>query len=118
MSPVRTVTYVSGPDHGGETLSNGFGLLTDLSSCLVPRSKGKWERGLLVKRQLPFLVALTVLVCAFANACSARREQEATLKQELRMMRAAIDAYTLEKQRAPQSLQDLVNDHYLKEIPT
>ena len=71
-----------------------------------------------MKRQLPFLVALTVLVCAFANACSARREQEATLKQELRMMRAAIDAYTLEKQRAPQSLQDLVNDHYLKEIPT
>ena len=33
------------------------------------------------------------------------------------MMRNAIDEYTLE-QRAPQSLQDLVDGHYLKEIPT
>ena len=33
-------------------------------------------------------------------------------------MRMAIDNYTLEKQAAPQSLQALVNGHYLKEIPT
>jgi hypothetical protein len=34
------------------------------------------------------------------------------------MMRQAIDNDTLGKERAPQSLQDLVNEHYLKEIPT
>jgi general secretion pathway protein G len=34
------------------------------------------------------------------------------------MMRQAIDRYTLDKEQAPQSLQDLVNGHYLKEIPT
>ena len=34
------------------------------------------------------------------------------------MKRYAIDEYTLSKQQAPQSLQDLVNEHYLKEIPT
>ena len=34
------------------------------------------------------------------------------------MIRNAIDEYTLSKQQAPQSLQDLVNGHYLKEIPT
>jgi general secretion pathway protein G len=32
-------------------------------------------------------------------------------------MRQAIDNYTLDKQRAPQSLQDLLTEHYLKEIP-
>jgi general secretion pathway protein G len=32
-------------------------------------------------------------------------------------MRAALDNYTLEKKQAPQSLQDLVDRHYLKEIP-
>jgi general secretion pathway protein G len=32
-------------------------------------------------------------------------------------MRQAIDNYTVDKQQAPQSLQDLVNGHYLKEIP-
>jgi general secretion pathway protein G len=34
------------------------------------------------------------------------------------MMRQAIDKYTLDKEQAPQSLHDLVNRHYLKEIPT
>jgi hypothetical protein len=34
------------------------------------------------------------------------------------MMRDAIDAYTLGKEQAPQTLQDLVNGHYLNEIPT
>ena len=33
-------------------------------------------------------------------------------------MRFAIDNYTVDKQQAPQSLQDLVDTHYLKEIPT
>jgi len=33
-------------------------------------------------------------------------------------MRQAIDNYTLNKQQAPQSLQDLTNERYLKEIPT
>ena len=33
-------------------------------------------------------------------------------------MRDALDKYTLDKKQAPQSLQDLVNGHYLKEIPT
>lgn len=34
------------------------------------------------------------------------------------MMRGAIDGYTVDKEQAPQSLQDLVNEGYLKEIPT
>jgi general secretion pathway protein G len=33
-------------------------------------------------------------------------------------MRLAIDTYTLDKQQPPQSLEDLVKEHYLKEIPT
>lgn len=34
------------------------------------------------------------------------------------MMRNALDNYTLDKKQAPQSLKDLVNGHYLKEIPS
>jgi len=63
-------------------------------------------------------VSLTVLAFALASGCLARREREATLIQDLRVMRQAIDQYTLDKQQAAQSLQDLVNGHYLKEIPT
>jgi general secretion pathway protein G len=32
-------------------------------------------------------------------------------------MRAAIDSYTMDKQKAPQSLDDLKSEGYLKEIP-
>ncbi len=32
-------------------------------------------------------------------------------------MRSAIDNYTIDKQRAPQSLQDLVTAHYLGAVP-
>ncbi len=32
-------------------------------------------------------------------------------------MRQAIDNYTLDKQQAPQSLDDLVDAHYLREVP-
>jgi general secretion pathway protein G len=32
-------------------------------------------------------------------------------------MRDAIDSYTMDKQKAPQSLDDLITDGYLREIP-
>jgi general secretion pathway protein G len=43
--------------------------------------------------------------------------KEALLKQDLKVMRDAIDQYTLDKEKAPQSLQDLISSNYLKEIP-
>ena len=63
-------------------------------------------------------VSLTVMGCVLASGCSISRQREAVLEQDLQIMRETIDKYTLEKKQAPQSLQDLVNDHYLKEIPT
>jgi general secretion pathway protein G len=47
------------------------------------------------------------------------RAREATLKTDLRVMREAIDNYTLDIEAAPQSLEDLTNPQapYLREIP-
>ena len=45
------------------------------------------------------------------------RARESTLKHDLQVMREAIDDYTLDKQRPPQSLQDLVDAGYLRELP-
>jgi len=42
---------------------------------------------------------------------------ETTLRRDLRTMREAIDNYTLDRLRPPDSLQDLVNAGYLREIP-
>ncbi len=47
------------------------------------------------------------------------RSREAVLKNDLVEMRKAIDSYTLDRQAAPQSLQDLASPphQYLHEIP-
>jgi general secretion pathway protein G len=46
-----------------------------------------------------------------------RHAREAVLREDLRTMRSAIDAYTMDKQKAPQSLDDLITDGYLKSLP-
>ena len=45
------------------------------------------------------------------------RARESVLKQDLQTMRELIQQYTLDKQRAPTSLQDLAAAGYLREIP-
>lgn len=43
--------------------------------------------------------------------------REAALREDLRVIRGAIDSYTVDKQKAPQTLEDLVSAGYLKAIP-
>jgi general secretion pathway protein G len=43
--------------------------------------------------------------------------REAVLRQDLFTLRSVIDQYTLDKQKAPQALDDVVQAGYLKNIP-
>jgi general secretion pathway protein G len=43
--------------------------------------------------------------------------KEAVLREDLQVMRTAIGSYTVDKQKAPQSLDDLVTAGYLKAVP-
>ncbi len=45
------------------------------------------------------------------------RAREAVLKDNLYTMRSLITQFTLDKKRAPQSLEDLVSAGYVREIP-
>ena len=45
------------------------------------------------------------------------RAREAVLRDQLFTMRQLIDEYTMDKLQAPQSLDDLVTDGYLRELP-
>jgi general secretion pathway protein G len=45
------------------------------------------------------------------------RARESVLKQNLFALRSVISQYTLDKQKAPQSLEDLVTGGYFKQIP-
>jgi len=45
------------------------------------------------------------------------RSKESVLKNNLFTLRTVIDEYTYDKQKAPQTLQDLVSDGYLRQVP-
>jgi general secretion pathway protein G len=45
------------------------------------------------------------------------RTKESLLKNNLFTMRTVIDEYTFDKQKAPQTLQDLVREGYLRAVP-
>jgi general secretion pathway protein G len=46
-----------------------------------------------------------------------KKAREAVLREDLHTMRTAIDSYTYDKQKAPQTLDDLVQSGYLKALP-
>ena len=60
-------------------------------------------------------VLAVVAVPSFVGALKTARE--AVLKEDLHVLRSAIDSYTMDKQKAPQSLEDLIQEGYLKTIP-
>lgn len=60
-------------------------------------------------------ILATLAIPYFAQAI--KHAREAVLREDLQTMRMAIDSYTMDKQKAPQSLDDLVQDGYLKAIP-
>ena len=60
-------------------------------------------------------ILATLAVPCFAAAV--KHAREAVLREDLQTMRMAIDSYTMDKQKAPQSLDDLVQEGYLKAIP-
>jgi general secretion pathway protein G len=60
-------------------------------------------------------VLSTLAIPSFIGAM--RSAKEAVLKEDLHVLRTAIDSYTEDKQKAPQSLDDLIQDGYLKTVP-
>jgi general secretion pathway protein G len=63
------------------------------------------------------IMAILISVALPAYQQSILRARESVLKQNLFTIRSVISQYTLDKQKAPQSLDDLVTSGYLKQIP-
>lgn len=64
-----------------------------------------------------FIILILMAIAVPRFEASVVRAREATLRTDLKTLRDCIDAYTLDKERAPQSLDDLVSAGYLREIP-
>ena len=70
--------------------------------------------------ELMIVMAIIGVLAAVAIprfAAAIQQAREAVLKEDLHVLREAIDSYTMDKQKAPQSLDDLVQDGYLREVP-
>ncbi len=63
------------------------------------------------------LSLIAFLIFAAGAAAASLASKEAELKKDLFTLRTAIDEYTFDRQQAPQTLDDLVQAHYLREIP-
>jgi general secretion pathway protein G len=71
---------------------------------------------------IELMIVMTIILILIGIAAgnyqrSVLRSREAVLKQDLQEIRKAIDNYTMDKQAAPQSLDDLA-PQYLHIIPT
>jgi general secretion pathway protein G len=83
------------------------------------RSSKKPSRGFTLIELMIVISVILILVSVALPAYnqSIWRARESVLKQNLFALRSVISQYTLDKQKAPQSLQDLVTGGYFKQIP-
>jgi general secretion pathway protein G len=63
------------------------------------------------------IIAILATLAVPYFAAALKHAREAVLREDLQTMRMAIDSYTMDKQKAPQSLDDLIQEGYLKSIP-
>jgi general secretion pathway protein G len=63
------------------------------------------------------VIGLLAAIAIPAYTTNIRHAREAVLKEDLHILRQGIDSYTVDKQKAPQSLDDLVQSGYVKTMP-
>jgi general secretion pathway protein G len=63
------------------------------------------------------IIAVLMSVAVPIYVRTITRSKESVLKNNLFTLRTVIDEYTYDKQKAPQTLQDLVSDGYLRQVP-
>ena len=72
----------------------------------------------LIELMIVMAIMLTLLSLAVPfYQKSIMRAKETVLRNNLFAMRSAIDEYSYDKQKAPQSLRDLATEGYLREVP-
>jgi general secretion pathway protein G len=86
---------------------------------MIAHKKPNPRRGFTLLEIMTVMAIILILMGMAAGRYerSILRTKEAALKQDLWVMRQAIEQYTIDKQAGPQSLEELVGSGYLREVP-
>jgi general secretion pathway protein G len=85
----------------------------------LARGRRACQRGFTMI-ELMIVMAIVVILVSIAVPMYQKailRAKESVLKNNLFTIRVVIDEYTYDKQKAPQTLHDLVTEGYLREVP-
>ncbi len=83
-------------------------------------SRRRFVSGGFTLIELMIVMAIIVIIISISVPYyqkSIQRAKESVLRNNLFTMRNVIDEYSYDKQKAPQTLDDLVKEGYLREIP-
>src|SRR5690349_9966896 len=85
---------------------------------MATRNKNRSRGFTLIEMLIVIGLVMILVAIAVPNyQRSIMRAKESVLKQDLFQLRSLISQYTLDKQKAPQSLDDLATAGYIKLIP-
>lgn len=87
---------------------------------MEPRTQTGNRRGGFTLIELLIVMSIVTILVSLAIPVYQRsilRAKESVLKSNLMSIRQVIDEYTYDKQKAPQTLQDLVQEGYLRQVP-
>lgn len=84
---------------------------------MTNKKRGAWGFTLVELMVVMAIVSVLLAIALPIYSKSITRAKESVLRNNIFTLRSVIDEYTVDKQKAPESLDALVSEGYLRQIP-